>query len=221
MGKLPKCNSLEAQGRWRDDIRHSFIPGRSTVYFSFGHTKLCPLSKLFSRASQHQNLQRCNHGISPIIIHSDIRFVFVSSRVWHEELGFGCLQALIAGEEFQHILRVLNTNVDGRQKIMFALTSIKGVGRRFANLVCKKADVDMSKRYLVSCTDSCEKERVSGWLSSYVSHHCIRLCKSNEAFSRRCGTGALVSTVHGLLMFWVTAWRLWSLSWHSSRLGWS
>ncbi len=58
-----------------------------------------------------------------------------------------CEQSLIVGEEFQHILRVLNTNVDGRQKIMFALTSIKGVGRRFANLVCKKADVDMSKRY--------------------------------------------------------------------------
>ncbi|CAK9202381.1 unnamed protein product [Sphagnum troendelagicum] len=54
--------------------------------------------------------------------------------------------SLIANEDFQHILRVLNTNVDGRQKIMFALTSIKGVGRRFANLVCKKADVDMSKR---------------------------------------------------------------------------
>lgn len=61
----------------------------------------------------------------------------------------GCEQSLIAGEEFQHILRVLNTNVDGRQKIMFALTSIKGVGRRFANLVCKKADVDMSKRCVI------------------------------------------------------------------------
>lgn len=54
--------------------------------------------------------------------------------------------SLIANEEFQHILRVLNTNVDGRQKIMFALTSIKGIGRRLANLVCKKADVDMNKR---------------------------------------------------------------------------
>ncbi|KAG0594234.1 hypothetical protein M758_UG059700 [Ceratodon purpureus] len=54
--------------------------------------------------------------------------------------------SLIAGEEFQHILHVLNTNVDGRQKIMFALTSIKRVGRRFANLVCKKAEVDISKR---------------------------------------------------------------------------
>ena len=29
---------------------------------------------------------------------------------------------------------------------MFALTEIKGVGRRYANLVCKKADVDMNKR---------------------------------------------------------------------------
>ncbi|KAL0713174.1 hypothetical protein Bca4012_020152 [Brassica carinata] len=53
--------------------------------------------------------------------------------------------SLVANEEFQHILRVLNTNVDGKQKIMFALTSIKGIGRRLANIVCKKADVDMNK----------------------------------------------------------------------------
>jgi len=33
-------------------------------------------------------------------------------------------------------------------KIMFALTQIKGVGRRYSNLVCKKADVDLSKRYV-------------------------------------------------------------------------
>ncbi|GER29755.1 40S ribosomal protein S18 [Striga asiatica] len=54
--------------------------------------------------------------------------------------------SLVANEDFQHILRVQNTNVDGKQKIMFALTSIKGIGRRFANIVCKKADVDMNKR---------------------------------------------------------------------------
>ncbi|THU68328.1 hypothetical protein C4D60_Mb08t02770 [Musa balbisiana] len=56
------------------------------------------------------------------------------------------IHSLVANEDFQHILRVLNTNVDGKQKIMFALTSIKGIGRRFANIVCKKADVDMNKR---------------------------------------------------------------------------
>ena len=47
---------------------------------------------------------------------------------------------------FQHILRLLNTNVDGKRKIMYALTEIKGVGRRYSNLVCKKADVDLTKR---------------------------------------------------------------------------
>lgn len=46
------------------------------------------------------------------------------------------------------ILRLLNTNVDGKQKVMYALTKIKGVGRRYSNLVCKKADVDLNKRYV-------------------------------------------------------------------------
>jgi len=49
-------------------------------------------------------------------------------------------------QNFQHILRIANTNVDGRQKVMFAMTAIKGVGRRFANVVVKKADVDLNKR---------------------------------------------------------------------------
>jgi small subunit ribosomal protein S18e len=47
---------------------------------------------------------------------------------------------------FQYIIRLLNTNVDGKQKVMYALTKITGVGRRYSNLVCKKADVDLTKR---------------------------------------------------------------------------
>lgn len=54
--------------------------------------------------------------------------------------------SLIVGDDFQHILRVLNTNVDGRSKVMYALTKIRGIGRRFANVVCKKAEIDMGKR---------------------------------------------------------------------------
>ncbi|XP_023215875.1 small ribosomal subunit protein uS13 [Centruroides vittatus] len=54
--------------------------------------------------------------------------------------------SLVIPDKFQHILRVMNTNIDGRRKVMFALTAIKGVGRRFSNLVCKKADVDLNKR---------------------------------------------------------------------------
>jgi len=53
---------------------------------------------------------------------------------------------LVLDKEFQHILRICNTNVDGKRKVMYALTAIKGIGRRFSNVVCKKADIDLSKR---------------------------------------------------------------------------
>lgn len=56
------------------------------------------------------------------------------------------LQSLVGSDNFTHILRVLNTNVDGKQKIMYALTAIKGIGRRFSNICCKKAEVDLNKR---------------------------------------------------------------------------
>lgn len=55
-------------------------------------------------------------------------------------------QALVSDQGFQHIIRVLNTNVDGRQKVMFAITAIKGIGRRLSNVACKKAEVDLAKR---------------------------------------------------------------------------
>ncbi|KAI9220007.1 ribosomal protein S13 [Blastocladiella britannica] len=48
--------------------------------------------------------------------------------------------------EFSFMLRVLNTNLEGKDKIVYALTAIKGVGRRYATLVCKKAEVDLAKR---------------------------------------------------------------------------
>merc|ERR1712159_495808 len=45
-----------------------------------------------------------------------------------------------------HIIRLVNTNIDGKEKIGFALTRIKGIGKRFANLVCKKGEGDLTKR---------------------------------------------------------------------------
>ena len=49
--------------------------------------------------------------------------------------------SLIIPQNFQHILRVMNTNVDGKRNVMFALTAIKGIGRRYANLVLKKVTI--------------------------------------------------------------------------------
>eukprot|EP01083_Nonionella_stella_P159285 519469_1 len=65
--------------------------------------------------------------------------------------------ALMMSPDFQHILRVLNTNIDGRRKTMFALTKIQGIGRRFANLICKKAEVDPDQRSGELTQDEVEK----------------------------------------------------------------
>ena len=67
------------------------------------------------------------------------------------------LQSLVGSDNFTHILRVLNTNVDGKQKIMYALTAIKGIGRRFSNICCKKAEVDLNKRCAgrLGCVGGC------------------------------------------------------------------
>jgi len=59
--------------------------------------------------------------------------------------------------DFQHILRILNTNVDGREKVWVALTAIKGIGKRFAVLICKQADIDINRRAGQLSTDEIEK----------------------------------------------------------------
>lgn len=39
-----------------------------------------------------------------------------------------------------------NTNVNGKHKVPFALRVIKGIGRRFAILACKIAQIDLNRR---------------------------------------------------------------------------
>lgn len=50
----------------------------------------------------------------------------------------------------------MGTNIDGKRKVVTAMTAIKGVGRRYANIVLKKADVDLTKR-----AGECTEEEVS------------------------------------------------------------
>ena len=60
------------------------------------------------------------------------------------------MQSLVVKEEeFQHILRILNTNVEGGKPAPIALTKIRGIGKRFATLICRKAEIDIRKRYLI------------------------------------------------------------------------
>ena len=53
---------------------------------------------------------------------------------------------LSRASEFQYLLRMMNTNVNGKHKVGFALRIIKGIGRRFAILACKIAQVDTNRR---------------------------------------------------------------------------
>ncbi len=62
-------------------------------------------------------------------------------------------------DNFQHIVRLLNTNLEGKRKVAFALRQVKGIGIRFAHLVCKKAGVDISRRAGTLTNE--ELERVS------------------------------------------------------------
>ncbi|MES1922569.1 hypothetical protein MHBO_004084 [Bonamia ostreae] len=48
--------------------------------------------------------------------------------------------------KFQLIIRIQNTNIDGKRKVLYSLSEIKGIGKRFADVVCKKANVDPNKR---------------------------------------------------------------------------
>ncbi|KAK9405142.1 ral guanine nucleotide dissociation stimulator-like 2 [Crotalus adamanteus] len=74
------------------------------------------------------------------------RCVFSFSGRPENEKTRRAAMSLVIPEKFQHILRVLNTNIDGRRKIAFAITAIKGVGRRYAHVVLRKADIDLTKR---------------------------------------------------------------------------
>ena len=62
-----------------------------------------------------------------------------SPRPWH---GSG----YHSENDFKFILRILNTNIEGKRKVPFALRKIRGVGRRFAKMVTVKANIDPKRR---------------------------------------------------------------------------
>jgi len=49
-------------------------------------------------------------------------------------------------KEFRHITRIANTDLDGAQKIGYALSRVKGIGNRLANVIVQKAGIDPNIR---------------------------------------------------------------------------
>ena len=48
--------------------------------------------------------------------------------------------------ELKHLVRIANTDLDGKKTIAFALSKIKGVGISFAHAACRIAGVDVNKK---------------------------------------------------------------------------
>jgi small subunit ribosomal protein S13 len=49
-------------------------------------------------------------------------------------------------KEFRHIVRIIDTDVDGTLKTPYALTKIKGVSLNLANAILKKAGINADVR---------------------------------------------------------------------------
>lgn len=45
-------------------------------------------------------------------------------------------------EEFRHIIRIADTDLDGTKKVAYALTGIRGIGLRLAHIIVEKAGLD-------------------------------------------------------------------------------
>ncbi|KAL9642890.1 hypothetical protein ABK040_010585 [Willaertia magna] len=56
------------------------------------------------------------------------------------------MSLVIQEENFRELLRLFNTNIEGRRSVLYAMTAVKGVGRRMAGIVLKKAEIPLTKR---------------------------------------------------------------------------
>lgn len=48
----------------------------------------------------------------------------------------------MANEEIKHLVRIMNTDLPGSQSVQFALTGIRGVGRRTARIISDSTGID-------------------------------------------------------------------------------
>lgn len=52
------------------------------------------------------------------------------------------METPIKSSQYEDLLRLFNTNIDGKYCLCLALTRIKGIGRRLAKVVCQKAGIN-------------------------------------------------------------------------------
>lgn len=60
-------------------------------------------------------------------------------------------------QEIKALVRILNNDVKGNKAVLYALTSIKGIGRIFANAICKVTGISIHKKAGFLTDDEIEK----------------------------------------------------------------
>jgi len=71
-------------------------------------------------------------------------------------------------EEFRHILRVTDTDVDGTLKACYALTKIKGISLSLANAILRKAGINPDTR--AGFLTETEIEKIEGIVNEPAKH---------------------------------------------------
>jgi len=71
-------------------------------------------------------------------------------------------------ENFNYIVRIANSDIDGQKRTVIGLQSIKGVGKRVAEIIAKKAGVDPAVK-MGSLSDEKIAE-IEGLVTSYVEY---------------------------------------------------
>jgi small subunit ribosomal protein S13 len=83
-------------------------------------------------------------------------------------------------KDFRHIVRLVGNDLDGTGSVVYALTQIKGINIRLANIIVKKANIPLEKRVgFLSDTEirrienvmrNLEDNDVPGWLLNRRKH---------------------------------------------------
>ncbi len=71
-------------------------------------------------------------------------------------------------DDFRYIVRIVNTDIDGNKPTVVGLQSIKGVGKRVAEVIVRKAGVDRSVK--IGSLDEAATTELTNLISTYADY---------------------------------------------------
>jgi len=75
---------------------------------------------------------------------------------------------MTSAKEFQHIVRIAGTDLDGTLKLNYALANIKGIGITLANAIIRKANLNPETR--IGFTSEIDIERLEDIITNPTKH---------------------------------------------------